>query len=510
MKRATRRLLLTLSTLSLAATSTAAQCPFEACAERIGPGSADVLASPGLVLSGPPVFGSLNGTPFEVGVVNCAPDAVGLLVTSGVEVAVPLAAYDAVLYVAPPFLDVSTFQANGDGTASPVLSVSPIDPSLCGFEVATQAAAFDPTAVGGLELSDGFRVRAGIPAFGGSYAQFGTIPLDGVRSVFADDLDGDGLVDLAAVSLTANRLSVYRGDVGGDFTPIGDHVTGTSPAHVTGGDLNADGVVDLVTTSLGANGQVSAFLGLGDGTFANPVLVGTASCPLVAEIADWNGDGAPDVASADLVADVALLALGNGDGTFGPATTFPAGARPAHVTAADLDLDGKLDLLVAGGPGATLLWGRGDGTFDPPQTVAAGTDAIWIESAQLDLDGIPDLILTNNDAGTVTVFLGRGSRAFDPPTAYPVGSVPHAVAVTDGNRDGFPDLVVSNLSSDSLSILQGLGTGGFFPLPPVGTGSGPLDLVLADVDRDGLEDVLVACVTGGLVQVLTNDAFACD
>jgi hypothetical protein len=111
------------------------------------------------------------------------------------------------------------------------------------------------------------------------------------------------------------------------------------------GDLNGDGKPDLATANFGSN-TVSVLLGNGDGTFGARTDYGTGSSPHSVVIRDLNGDGTPDLATADLHSNTVSVLLGNGDGSFGVKTDFGTGGYPASVAIGDLNGDGMLDLAV--------------------------------------------------------------------------------------------------------------------------------------------------------------------
>src|SRR5438093_1241135 len=136
-------------------------------------------------------------------------------------------------------------------------------------------------------------------------------------------------------------------------------------------------------------------------------------------VADVNGDGKPDLLMANADGSVRVL-LGNGDGTFQAAVTYPSGMNEAFAVAvADVNGDGKQDLLVGGGgenDNVGVLLGNGDGTFQPVVSYSSGGNtALSVAVADVNGDGKPDLLAGNqcdtssNCAhGLVVVLLGNG------------------------------------------------------------------------------------------------------
>ena len=250
-------------------------------------------------------------------------------------------------------------------------------------------------------------------------------------------------------------------------------------------------------------------------------------------VADVNGDATPDLIvlncgncygppSITNVGSVGIM-LGNGDGTFQPAVTYGTGtASPRFVVVADVNGDGKLDLVVANrciDNGCLLeavvavLLGNGDGTFQAAVTYNSGglfTSSVAV--ADVNGDGKPDLVVANwcadpNCDGSVGVLLGNGDGTFQPVVTYRTGGLDaFAVAVADVNGDGKLDaLVITDVAvckgttcdyPGSVGVLLGNGDGTFqravtylsggSSIPPLST-----LLTVADVNADGRPDLIV-------------------
>ncbi|HLY18919.1 MAG TPA: FG-GAP-like repeat-containing protein [Bryobacteraceae bacterium] len=189
-------------------------------------------------------------------------------------------------------------------------------------------------------------------------------------------------------------------------------------------------------------------------------------------------------------------------------STLPAGNGPAALIAADLNLDGKLDLIVAnaGGAAVSVYLGNGDGTFAGRTNHATGAQPVALAVGDFNHDGIPDLVVANQADDTVSVLLGTGGAAFQTQMVYATGNQPAAVAVADLNGDGNLDLAVANTLDNTVSILLGIGDGTFAPRLDYPAGQSPKAVIAGDFNGDGKLDLAVAndFTPGGTVTVLMN------
>ncbi len=191
-----------------------------------------------------------------------------------------------------------------------------------------------------------------------------------------------------------------------------------------------------------------------------------------------------------------------------------AGQGPSALSAADVNGDGLLDLLIGNEPRGelTVLLGDGRGGFRPApgSPYPAGPHPLDIAVGDFNGDGRPDAAIANHETSDITILLGDGAGGFAPAIGSPVfsGSRPHvhSVSAADLTGDGNLDLVVESADTDSVQVLAGDGRGRFASPAPYFVGSLPYYRVrTGDLDGDGRPDVAVALSRDHAIAVLRSD-----
>ena len=257
-------------------------------------------------------------------------------------------------------------------------------------------------------------------------------------------------------------------------------------------------------------------LGTGTGSFgaATVFTAGATRMDYYLAVADVNGDGKLDVLTANYGYSTASVLLGTGTGTFSNAITFSTGnsSAPRAIAVADVNGDGKLDMLTANSSNNALgvLLGTGTGNFGTVSqySTGAGSTPYAIAVADVNGDGKLDVLTANYGNSTASVLLGTGTGTFGNAITFSTGnsSTPYAIAVADVNGDGKLDVLTANYGNSTSSVLLGTGTGSFGAATSFSTdaNSTPRDIVVADVNGDHRPDLLTANYHTGTIGVLLN------
>jgi hypothetical protein len=334
------------------------------------------------------------------------------------------------------------------------------------------------------------------------------------QAIVTADVNGDGRLDLITENAGSNSISVLLGLPSSKKVPAGtfaaarDYAVGPRPYSLAVGDFNGDGKPDVVA---GVSSGTSVLLGNGDGTFQaarNSAL--TLGSYIAA--ADVNGDGKLDLLTNY---DGVSVLLGNGDGTFraGPTTANPLVSATA---VGDFNGDGKLDVIAIVGDGISsargvgLLPGNGDGTFGAPQTIAGPYSTFSaLTVADFNHDGKLDVAVgfgTPSNFGPaldIYMLLGNGNGTFSPYSgdiSFNNINANTVVGLTsaDFNHDGNLDLIADSTSS-AVDVLFGRGDGGFggLGLSEQTFAGGVTGLAVGDFNNDGYADVALVFISAG-------------
>jgi hypothetical protein len=275
---------------------------------------------------------------------------------------------------------------------------------------------------------------------------------------------------------------------------------------IAAGDFNGDSRADLA--GLNASGtEIAMTIGNGDGTLQSPLRVPTPYAAVAEAIArdpcliaaDLNQDGRIDLVTSN-GGRTLLVLFGNGDATFRAPVELSAPVHLNVVRAADFNRDGNLDLIAAtmftpGVPapalepsGIVIFLGAHDSTFAPPHVVSSVAVAATLAIGDLNADGNPDLVGSAGYEPALSVWLGRGDGTFNERLHHDAPGVVYAIA--DADLDGNPDILSS--SPSAILVFPGNGDGTFRRPVRTTVDSFLYAIRVADIDADGRPDVVIS------------------
>jgi len=296
------------------------------------------------------------------------------------------------------------------------------------------------------------------------------------HAIAVADLNGDGKLDIIASASGGDLVFVLLnttpdGASTPSFSSSISFPVGAGDWSVATGDVNGDGKPDIVTANFTAN-SVSVLLntttnGASTPTFSSKTDFTVGQTPALVSIGDVNGDGKPDIVTANQNANTVSVLLnttsnGASTPTFTITTDFPAGGSTDSVILGDVNGDGKPDIITANysdNTASVLLnttaIGASTPTFSGKTDFAVGTTPIWVAIADFDGDGKSDVVTANQNANTVSVLIntttiGASTPTFSSKSDFVVGTYPASVTNADINGDNKPDIITSNTTASVL------------------------------------------------------------
>ncbi len=397
-----------------------------------------------------------------------------------------------------------------------------------------------PDFVAGNKASSSVTVyrNTGSPATGqltsATFSFVSTLSASGsIINVKIADIDRDGKPDILVISSTTSRVYVFRNtttSVGsitfasGVFFSTLNGSYGGGPQVLAITDIDQDGKPDIVVSATNGGNDCIAVLRntsttgatLTSGSFASAVTFNLAynTSPQGICAGDFDGDGKPDIAvtsevynTITIFQNTATSGVINSSSFSSTTVSLTSAATPVDLNAADIDGDGKLDLIASNAGANSFSVFRntsssGSISFHSKVDFSCGSGSVPVGICATDFngDGKVDVVVTNYTGGANTVNVFRNtatsgtitSGSFATRSTFPTGSAPAGVVAGDMDGDGYPEILTGDNSGNAISVLKN------YPLPKISAITGTFS-VCASGDTIRLSDS-----TSGGWWVLTN------
>ena len=322
-------------------------------------------------------------------------------------------------------------------------------------------------------------------------------------SIISTDLNGDGTPDLVVASAATGEITVYLGIGQGRFANPATYNAGGHPVSIASADLSGSGRQDIIAAN-GADRTVSVLRGAGDGTLGPSHTYSTGVDADLIAVGSLRGDGKQDVAIASVSGRKLAVLLNDGHGSLSISSSQALARTPVSITISHFSNGSLADLALANDDGTvSVLLGRGDGKFEPLALLnIASSKLSFVLSGDFNRDGKVDLAVAQPDGRLLTVLLGNGDGSFTRGASYSLGNNPVSGASIDVNGDGIPDLVAVNNGSNTFSTLLGNGDGSFKTAVDSTVGDGPIALASGDFYGKGATGLAVLNAAAKTVSVV--------
>jgi len=290
-------------------------------------------------------------------------------------------------------------------------------------------------------------------ATGGGYGTVSSYPIANAFRTRRTDINNDSRQDVVGVGYTASSsFQAFLNNGDGTLTVSPAAGVAESAQDLAIADVNENGLRDVIVGYGGMSlaSKVRTYSGYGNGQFGSGTVIWSGQGLYAVAAADLNEDGRSDVILWDEQNGLELL-FGAGNGTFASSMVLASFPATFRLSTKDVNKDGHVDVVALTGQGLYVMLGTGTATLGTPQItpgIISNGDAAF---ADVDGDGNLDAIATVSS--TVSVLRGRGDGTFAQPLVYDTGGRGET-SVGDVNSDGRVDIVV-NAERDNVTILYG-------------------------------------------------------
>jgi hypothetical protein len=333
---------------------------------------------------------------------------------------------------------------------------------------------------------------------------------DAARAFAVADFEEDGAPDLFFAGLTRAKVFVYLAP--GGSSPASPSLTVDMDSKLTAlivEDLNGDGIPDLAGANQVAGTAVVALLDRA-GMAVAETAIPCGDSPADIRVGALDEDASPDLALPVPRANEIAILRQEQEGVFGPPTRLASAGNPTRLALGDVDGDGRLDIAAIGTTLAALHYGLGDERFSAPVPLAEDPARNLADVVLADVtgDGLPDVLVGETRTSSVFLHPGRGERAFGDAIPIAMGISVTGVFPADVDGDDRLDITASGLASQAVAIAYQTTDGKFTNSAVHRVGLGPALHRVSDMNRDAVPDIVALGSTGAAIRLGSRDGAA--
>ena len=320
-----------------------------------------------------------------------------------------------------------------------------------------------------------------------------TSSADHAKSVHAEDVDGDGDMDVLSASPADNKVAWYENDGNENFTTHAITTSASGPNSVYAADVDGDGDVDVLSSCHFGN-EIAWYENDGNENFNTHTVTNSTLGPRTVYAEDMDGDGDMDVLSASSQDDKIAWHENDGNENFSTHIITTNADHAWAVRAADVDGDGDMDVLSASSDDDKIAWYENDGNENfTPHTITTSADfANSVHAADVDGDGDTDVLSASGGDNKITWYENDGNENFTPRTITTSASSATSVYAADVDGDGDMDVLATAGAHGTVAWYANDGNENFSTHTITTNANNAWSIHAADVDGDGDMDVLSA------------------